>query len=66
MHVKANSISLWVKVIGSFILLTAMCLKGFNVWQINMQDVITTVLAMQALVLPIDVSKIKTSTADKE
>lgn len=58
---KANWLSLSVKITGAVIILTSMALIGAGIWKISMTDVITGVLAMQAIVLPIDVSKIKTA-----
>ena len=56
---KANWLSLGIKILGAVIILVAMILVGMGVWKIGMNDVIAGVLAMQAMVLPIDVSKIK-------
>ncbi len=56
---KANWLSLGIKILGAVVVLVAMTLIGMGVWKIGMSDVIAGVLAMQAMVLPIDVSKIK-------
>ncbi|MGL4525280.1 MAG: hypothetical protein ACRCVN_07185 [Spirochaetia bacterium] len=58
---KANWISLTAKIIGGVVILAALVLKGFGIWNIAMSEVVAGVLAIEALVLPIDISKIKAS-----
>ena len=65
MQIKVNMLSIATKIGGIVVILTAMILIACGVWDISMTDVITGVMTMQAMVLPIDVSKIKVAGHDK-
>ena len=60
--IKANAISLIVKGSSILILFIAIFLKGFNIWtNMDLIELVSCLLAAQALVLPIDISKIATT-----
>ncbi|MGL4524535.1 MAG: hypothetical protein ACRCVN_03310 [Spirochaetia bacterium] len=62
---KANWVSLTMKIVGAVVILAALVLKGFGIWNISMAEVVAGVLALEALVLPIDISKIKAVSHEK-
>lgn len=58
MRVKINWVSIFAKVAGIFIMLGALFMKIFGMTSIDMIEVVQVVLSLQAMVLPIDLSKI--------
>lgn len=62
---KAKNLSLNIKILGVSLIIIFMVLIGLGIMNISMSDVVLGVGAMEALVLPIDISKIKTSSMKK-
>ena len=58
MRVKVNWVSIFAKIAGIFIMLGALFMKIFGMTNIDMIEVVQIVLSLQAMVLPIDLSKI--------
>lgn len=57
MRVKVNWVSIFAKVAGISIMLGALFMKIFGMTSIDMIEVVQVVLSLQAMVLPIDLSK---------
>lgn len=56
---KANELSLGVKIAGVVLVFLAVILNGFGIWSIGMGEIGIAVGLLQVLVTPIDISKIK-------
>lgn len=55
---KVNWVSIFAKVVGILIMLGALFMKIIGKTNIDMIEVVQVVLSLQAMVLPIDLSKI--------
>lgn len=56
---KANDISLVSKIVAVGLVVVSTILKGLGIIDINLTEILTAVVGIEAAVLPIDISKIK-------